>query len=162
MNLNKLFALLVVLLLTSCMTKKKAVEYVKSTPEISSELCLELYPVKEYYVHGDTVVEMDTLYEEIFIPGRDTIINDTVFITEHIPRNVYITKTRVVTDTLYRADSAAITNLRHQNEALARGQVETLKENISLRKTKDRLIKILVVVTVIFGAGVLLRIKKLI
>lgn len=155
---------LVVLAATaSCMTKKKAVEYVRATPKISAPLCADLYPVKNIFIPGADKVVADTVTVTDTISNTYRIVeNDTVFITKHIPTIQTITRTVTKTDTIVKVDSAAMVAARQESEKIVQDYTEVLKDNIRHRKTIGRLTKILVAIVIIVGGGIVLRIKKLI
>lgn len=105
--------LLFLLLLTSCVTPKKAVD-VLSRPKnepTAAKFCADKFPVQEYYVTGDTLVKIDTLWGLV----TDTIeTKDTVFkvVTKVEPK--VITKTILRVDTAYKENTAKVVFLNSQ------------------------------------------------
>ena len=148
---------------SGCMTKKKAVEYVRATPNVSAPLCAELYPVKNIFIPGEDKVTIDTvIVTDTLLTSTTTIINDTVVITKNIPVTQTITRTITKTDTIIKVDSAAMVAARQESERIVQDYTAVLKDNIRHRKTIGRLTKILVAIVIIVGGGIVLRIKKLI
>lgn len=105
--------LLFLLLLTSCVTPKKAVD-VLSRPKnepTAAKFCADKFPVQEYYVTGDTLVKIDTLWGLV----TDTIeTKDTVYrvVTKVEPK--VITKTILRVDTAYKENTAKVVFLSSQ------------------------------------------------
>lgn len=155
--------LVVLVVATGCMTKKNAVEYVRVTPKVSAPLCAELYPVKNIFIPGEDRVVTDTMTVTDTISNTYRIVeNDTVFITKHIPTIQTITRTITKIDTIVKVDSAAMVAARQESEKIVQDYTAVLKDNIRHRKTIGTLTKILVAIVIIVGGGVVLRIKKLI
>jgi len=115
--------LLLLLLLTSCVTPKKAVN-VLSRPKnepVAAEFCATKYPVKDSIIKGDSVILFDTLWETF----TDTLISEpnVIIETKLVPKTV--TKTVVVRDTIIRENTAKvyvlgsqIAKLNEANQAL--------------------------------------------
>ena len=108
--------LLFLLLLSSCVTPKKAVD-VLSRPKnepVLSELCAYRYPVRDSIIRGDSVIRFDTLWETY----TDTLISEPQVITETkiVPKSV--TKWVTRTDTIVRENTAKVSVLGSQIENL--------------------------------------------
>jgi hypothetical protein len=108
--------LLFLLLLTSCVTPKKAVDVLsrpKNEPYLAS-ICAEKYPVKDSIIKGDSIVRFDTLWETF----TDTLISEPKVITETriVPKTV--TKWITRTDTIIRENTAKVAVLGSQIENL--------------------------------------------
>jgi len=115
--------ILLLLLLTSCVTPKKAVN-VLSRPKnepVAAEFCATKYPVKDSIIKGDSVILFDTLWETF----TDTLISEpnVIIETKLVPKTV--TKTVVVRDTIIRENTAKvyvlgsqIAKLNEANQAL--------------------------------------------
>ena len=104
--------LLLLLLLTSCVTPKKAVD-VLSRPKnepVAAEFCATKYPVKDSIIKGDSVIRFDTLWETF----TDTLISEpnVIIETKLVPKTV--TKTVVVRDTIIRENTAKVYALGSQ------------------------------------------------
>lgn len=163
MKISYQLLFLAILGVSGCMTKKKAVEYVRATPNVSAPLCAELYPVKNIFIPGENKVIIDTVtVTDTLSTTITTVINDTVVITKNIPVTQTITRTITKTDTIVKVDSAAMVAARQESEKIVQDYTAVLKENIYQRKTIGRLTKILVAIVIIVGGGVVLKIKKLI
>lgn len=108
--------LLFLLLLSSCVTPKKAVD-VLSRPKnelVAAEFCALKYHVKDSIIKGDSVIRFDTLWETF----TDTLISEPQVIieTKLVPKTV--TKTVVVRDTIIRENTAKVSVLGSQIENL--------------------------------------------
>lgn len=104
--------ILLLLLLTSCVTPKKAVN-VLSRPKndpVAAEFCATKYPVKDSIIKGDSVVRFDTLWETY----TDTLISEPQVIieTKIVPKTV--TKWVTIRDTIVRENTAKISVLNSQ------------------------------------------------
>lgn len=119
----KFYLIIVVILLASCYSRKKAqVQHGKAVtvfPEIGADYCARIYPPKDSIIKGDTVLAFDTIYTEgeiIF----DTIPGDTIRIvkTVQLP-GVRIIERTTVHDTIVRINTAEVDLWRIQaNKAL--------------------------------------------
>ena len=108
--------LIIVLLLTSCVTPKKAVD-VLSRPKnepVAAAFCSLKYPVRDSIIKGDSVVRFDTLWETY----TDTLISEPQVVVETriVPKTV--TKTVVVRDTIIRENTAKVSVLNRQISVL--------------------------------------------
>lgn len=135
--------LLFLLLLSSCVTPKKAVN-VLSRPKnepVLSELCAYRYPVKDSIIKGDSVVRFDTLWETF----TDTLISEPQVIieTKLVPKTV--TKTVVVRDTIIRENTARvavlgsqIAKLNEANQALNTKTHELSQERDTFKHERNK------------------------
>ena len=108
--------LLFLLLLSSCVTPKKAVDILsrpKNEPQLAA-LCATKYPVRDSIIKGDSVIRFDTLWETFI----DTLISEPQVITETriVPKTV--TKWITRTDTIIRENTAKVSVLNSQIEKL--------------------------------------------
>ena len=127
--------LLFLLLLTSCVTPKKAVD-VLSRPKnepVLSELCAVRFPVKDSIIKGDSVVRFDTLWETY----TDTLISEPQVIieTKIVPKTV--TKTVVVRDTIIRENTAKISVLGSQIAKLNEANRILSEKNAEISQERD-------------------------
>lgn len=121
-NIILFFTLVMLLIgLFSCMTPKKAVDYLKKK-NLLADTCSENYPVKDSLIKGDTITTTDTLWG-IDVTTDTLIKNDTVYITKVLPGKVII-KTKVVYDTIIRRDIAQETVLKEQRNKLAQEKAD--------------------------------------
>ena len=127
--------LLFLLLLTSCVTPKKAVD-VLSRPKnesVLAELCSTRFPVKDSIIKGDSVVRFDTLWETY----TDTLISEPQVIIETriVPKTV--TKTVVVRDTIIRENTAKISVLGSQIAKLNEANRILSEKNAEISQERD-------------------------
>ena len=104
--------LIFLLLLTSCVTPKKAVD-VLSRPKnepVLSELCAVRFPVKDSIIKGDSVILFDTLWETF----TDTLISEPQVITEIKTVPKIVTKWVTIRDTIVRENTARVAVLGSQ------------------------------------------------
>ena len=157
--------LLFLLLLTSCVTPKKAVD-VLSRPKnesVLAELCSTRFPVKDSIIKGDSVVRFDTLWETY----TDTLISEPQVIIETriVPKTV--TKTVVVRDTIIRENTAKISVLGSQiaklneaNRILSEKNAEISQERDGYKDQRNDARLLNWILFVVIGIGVGLAIRK--
>jgi FtsZ-binding cell division protein ZapB len=131
--------LLFLLLLTSCVTPKKAVD-VLSRPKnepVAAEFCATKYPVKETYIQGDSIVKYDTLWGVV----TDTLISEPQVIvytdTVRVPKLVIKTITR--TDTIKKEDPAKISVFNSQIAELNEANRNLVELNADLSQKLVRI-----------------------
>jgi len=127
--------ILLLLLLTSCVTPKKAVN-VLSRPKndpVAAEFCATKYPVKDSIIKGDSVVRFDTLWETF----TDTLISEPQVIIETriVPKTV--TKTVVVRDTIIRENTAKVSVLNSQIAKLNEANRILSEKNAEISRERD-------------------------
>ena len=158
--------LLFLLLLTSCVTPKKAVD-VLSRPKnepVLSELCAVRFPVKDSIIKGDSVVRFDTLWETY----TDTLISEPQVIieTKIVPKTV--TKWVTIRDTIVRENTAKISVLNSQiakSAAVIRNLTEKTHELSQERdgykeqRNDARLLNWILFVVIGIGVGLAIRKK---
>jgi hypothetical protein len=114
--------LILAFILSSCFSERKAQRQfdrvADAFPEIPTEYCAEKYPVREVTIKGDSIVTFDTIYVGGEIEYKDSIINDTVYLTKLVTKQV--TKTVTKTDTIFRENKAALDVARHQINRLTK------------------------------------------
>lgn len=91
--------LLLLIIFASCTTPQKAVD-VLSRPKnepTAAKFCAEKFPVLEYYVTGDTLVKIDTLWG---------LVTDTIETKDTVSRVVTKVEPKVITKTILRVDTA--------------------------------------------------------
>jgi len=157
--------LLFLLLLTSCVTPKKAVD-VLSRPKnepVAAEFCATKYPVKDSIIKGDSVILFDTLWETY----TDTLISEPQVIIETriVPKTV--TKTVVVRDTIIRENTAKISVLGSQiaklneaNRILSEKNAEISQERDGYKEQRNDARLLNWILFVVIGIGVGLAIRK--
>lgn len=159
-----IIALLPMIFLIGCVNKKKAIQYVRNSPEVSAKICTELYPIKEIFIPGKEIIKIDTLSEiDTFLLKQDTaIINDTVFVSIYIPEIKTITKTMIRTDTIVKRDSAGYKNLQNKIHEMARRHTATLEKTIKQQRritTLTRILWIVGLIGAIFGISKFTKFK---
>ena len=127
--------LLFLLLLTSCVTPKKAVDVLsrpKNEPHLAA-ICAEKYPVKDSIIKGDSVIRFDTLWETF----TDTLISEPQVIIETriVPKTV--TKTVVVRDTIIRENTAKVSVLGSQIAKLNEANRILSEKNAEISQERD-------------------------
>ena len=143
-NMKPLLFAITILLLSSCMTTQKALDYLKDKKELA-QICADEYPVKETFIKGDSVVQYDTLWGQ---GDTDTLyqsVKDTVFVTvtKTLPAKV-ITKVVSRTDTVVKENTALVKALqqREQDYIYAakkdKEQIETLTGEVNEWKGKAK------------------------
>lgn len=108
----KTAAIILLILLSSCYTKQKAVKQFSRSavayPEVAADYCGRVYPPIGTFIAGKEVYRIDTLFSdgELLILSDTATIKDTVIITKtkHIP--TIIRGTVVKTDTVVKIDKA--------------------------------------------------------
>ena len=158
--------LLFLLLLTSCVTPKKAVD-VLSRPKnepVAAEFCAAKYPVRDSIIRGDSVIRFDTLWETY----TDTLISEPQVITETriVPKTV--TKWITRTDTIIRENTAKVSVLNSQiaklfdlNRNLSEKNTELTqqRDEYKSQRNKARLINWILYVVIGLSIGFLVRKK---
>ncbi len=154
--------ILFLLLLTSCVTPKKAVD-VLSRPKnepVAAEFCSLKYPVRDSIIKGDSIVHFDTLWETY----TDTLISEPQVIieTKLVPKTVL--KTVTVRDTIIRENTAKVSVLNSQIENLKGvnlkqsemiGNLTTERDNFKKARDKWKLRFFLL----LFGVGLAYALK---
>jgi hypothetical protein len=120
------------LLLLGCYSQEKAQRQhgkaVATYPEIGADYCARIYPpARDTIIKGDTVVEVQIIYEDTGSVIVDTVNNlDTVTITRTITKPTQTIVQRIYqTDTLYRENRAALDLCeKERREAVAALSVE--------------------------------------
>lgn len=135
------------MMITGCMSERQAARTLYTVhakyPEVLTKHCADIFPDQSYLV--DSI---------IFIPGVETTITDTVFMSDTI--------TRFLTKTIYRNDKRVDTiyrlkNLKVVNKAR---ELQLQNENLTLSVNFGKLQKernILFWVTTILGVYTVLR-----
>jgi hypothetical protein len=129
--------ILLLLLLTSCVTPKKAVD-VLSRPKnepVAAEFCATKYPVKDSIIKGDSVVRFDTLWETF----TDTLISEPQVIieTKLVPKTV--TKWVTIRDTIIRENTARVAVLGSQIAKLNEANRNLVELNADLSQKLVRI-----------------------
>lgn len=154
--------LAILILASGCMGKKRAVRIVKESPILSSELCYELYPVRETYIVGDSVFRTDTVVQ--IVKGDTIKVIDTLKITNYYNHTDTIVKTitrnvlRI--DTIVKRDSAMIKFLQEQLNVKQEEVIDLLKDNVDHRKRMDWMNKVLIGIISIIIVYLVLRYVK--
>jgi hypothetical protein len=156
--------LLFLLLLTSCVTPKKAVD-VLSRPNnepVAAEFCSQKYPVKDSILKGDSVVRFDTLWETF----TDTLISEPQVIIETriVPKTV--TKWVTIRDTIVRENTAKISVLGSQiaklndaNRILSEKNAEISQERDGYKDQRNKWKFRFFLLLAIVGFGYALKVK---
>lgn len=129
--------LIIILILTGCMTPKKAVD-VLSRPKnepVLSELCAYRFPVKDSIIKGDSVIRFDTLWETY----TDTIRTDpqVIIYTDSIKVPKLVTKTIYVRDTIVRENTAKVAFLNSQIAELGKSNRVLSEKNAEISQERD-------------------------
>lgn len=105
--------ILIIFLLSGCLSQKKVQRYLNENPQTAAEYCAEEFPVKDSVYVKDTVVLYDTLYLQ-GVPLYDTLTikGETIIIKRVCPPTKVITKTVRVDSIIIRRDIAQETSLR--------------------------------------------------
>lgn len=135
--------LLFLLLFSSCITPKKAVD-VLSRPKnepVAAEFCATKYPVRDSIIKGDSVIRFDTLWGLV----TDTLISEPQVIieTKYVPKSV--TKTITVRDTIVRENTAKVSVLNSQianfiddNRKISRWNTELTQERDGYKSERNK------------------------
>lgn len=135
------------MMITGCMSERQAVRKLYTVhakyPEIVTKHCADIFPDQSYLV--DSI---------IFIPGVETTITDTVFMSDTI--------TRLLTKTIYRNDKRVDTIYRFKNLKVVNKakELQLQHENLNLSVNFGKLQKernILFWVAIVLGIYTLLR-----
>lgn len=102
--------IIIILLLTSCVSSKKVHKYLDKHPEEAAQFCAEAFPVKDTVIVRDSI-RFDTLYLETepeiirdsFWLKGDTIIRQ---VTKNCPPHQVVTKTVTKDSLIIRRDRA--------------------------------------------------------
>ena len=134
-----LMGIIFVFSLGSCMTTKKATDYLKDKGELA-EICADEYPVKTEFVKGDSTVIFDTLYvgNDIVFDTTILTVKDTVYktVTKTLPEKI-ITKTVRVTDTVKVENTARVTDIQNKL-AVCNNDKEQLAASVKKWKGKSK------------------------
>lgn len=134
--MNKLFLLLMPVLLSSCMTLNKAKRKMRDNPVALAEMCALHFPATDKFIKGDPVIEIvetartDTV--EVEVEGK------TIKVV--CPECRSQTKTITVTDTIVRLDEASLAVLLDQINTLSISEAVLTYKNSELKKEKRNLV----------------------
>lgn len=160
----------IVLLLASCQSVKKATAYLEKKDALP-EICAGKFPVKETFLPGDTIVSYDTVWNNTEMlwdtETHDTLIRDTLVKYKVLDR--VITKTKVVTDTIVKENTARVRALQVERDKREKiigqqlSQIEELRADLDAMENKrDWWRKVCLITWLICSAYIGLKIKKVI
>lgn len=161
----KLYAALVIVLLTGCMTTEKATNYLLKKDKLGI-ICATNYPPRIEYKEGEIKVYTDTTY----LPGDsvpcppETSGNTTYIHTKPL----IVTKTKSRTDTVYQANTAMEDVLRNeilrQQDTIGDKEVEIMVLTNKLKASKKLnvyLIGVIVLAGLAFVARLYFKSKRM-
>lgn len=160
--------LLFLLLLSSCITPKKAVD-VLSRPKnepTAAAFCSLKYPVRDSIIKGDSVIKYDTLWGIV----TDTVISDpqVLIYTDTVRVPKLVTKTITIRDTIVRENTAKISVLNSQIAKSARDiriltekahELSQERDTFKHERNKARLINLILYVVIGLSIGFWIRKK---
>ena len=158
--------LIFLLIFTSCNAVKKAVKTFDDNPPAAALYCADRFPVRDTVIKGDTVTTTDTVTNMLFFSDTTRVL-DTIRITITKPP-VTITRTRTVTDTIVRENTARIAVMQNtvaacQATVTARdAEITTLKAEYDKMKDKRNWWRIVCLITWgVMGVYIFLKVKKI-
>ena len=157
--------LLIILLLCSCYTERKAKgqfgKAVTAYPGLGAAFCAIAYPCETNPVRSDTVTVYDTIYT-----GGDTVfdtilVNDTVRVTKtvQLPGKV-ITRTLTIHDTVRIKDQAALKVCELARDEATRLQGEERAERMKYQGRARKYLYGLIGAGALIGLWLFLAVRK--
>ncbi len=127
--------IIIIFLLSGCLSQKKVLRYLNENPQISAGYCAEKFSVKDSIYVKDTVVLYDTLQlQGVVVYDTLSVKGETVIIERTCPPTKVITKTVRVDSVITRRDIAQETSLRLTIKRLSLSNELLLSERDSFKE----------------------------
>ena len=127
--------MVLLVILSSCATQKKAEKFYDKHPEKLAEKCATTYPVKDSIIKGDSVILFDTLWETF----TDTLISEPQVVTEIKTVPKIVTKWVTIRDTIIRENTARVAVLGSQIAKLNEANRNLVESNADLSQKLVRI-----------------------
>jgi hypothetical protein len=165
--MRPLIAILSILLLTGCYTRKKATtQFGRAAityPELPAEYCARTYPTKDSVIKGKDIIHVDTLWGEgeVIIKSDTIKARDTIFIrvTRELPGKV-IERTFTRTDTVFQTNTAAVDLCAIERRNAIALATDKTKEADKWRKIAKKRFWIILGMGTVMALGIFAIIKK--
>lgn len=150
------------LLFCSCMTTKKATDYLKKNNSLAG-ICANEYPPKIEYKSGQVITKSDTTY----LPGDSIPCPPTINGKDTIRIKVKCPDQKIIRDTIYRVDTVTVENTARVLDLQyklgdANAHIQAVEyDNGKLTKRANILSLSLFVMILLIVIYIVLRIKKI-